>query len=261
MWDAILDGVFAVIQFFYNFVSDWGLAIIIVTVIFRLILSPLVHHQAKSTYAMQKIQPQMQEIQRKYAGDQQRLNAEMQKMYAEAHFNPLTGCLPMILQVPLFIIFFQVLRSMGDRVQGSTYEFLNLVPDLTLTPSGAWDIGFLTFIPYGILILIFAGATFLPMIIQQIGNNNSQATMTIVMGVVMSLFMLWIGWGSPAGVLLYWGTSSVFGIAQTQGTLYLWRRRDRRIEEETIEVKPVEVDVTRRVKKARPTKKGSGKKK
>ncbi len=264
MWDAILDGGFAIIQFFYNFVHDWGMSIIIVTIIFRGILTPLVVRQAKSNFKMQKVQPQMQELQKRFANDQQRLGEEMRKLYSEAKFNPLAGCLPMLLQMPLFIIFFQVLRSMADRVGDSNYQFYGLVPDLVMSPSDAWAVGFGTFVPYVILLLIFALATFMPMMIQQIrhpnNGTNSQGRTTLIMGVVMTVIMLWIGWGSPAGVLLYWGTSSLLGIAQNQGTMAYMRHKDRVEEEETVDVRPVAVDVTRRVKKARPTKKGSGKK-
>ena len=103
MWDAFKDAIFICIEFFYNFVHDWGLAIVIVTLIFRLILFPLMQKQIKSTFQMQKFSPLMQEIQTKYADDKQRQSAEMQKLYAESGFNPLAGCLPMILQMPIFI--------------------------------------------------------------------------------------------------------------------------------------------------------------
>mgnify|MGYP000756957856 FL=1 len=109
MWDAFKDAIFICIEFFYNFVHDWGLAIVIVTLIFRLILFPLMQKQIKSTFQMQKFSPLMQEIQTKYADDKQRQSVEMQKLYAESGFNPLAGCLPMILQMPIFIALFQVL--------------------------------------------------------------------------------------------------------------------------------------------------------
>ena len=113
MWDAFKDLIFQIIQFFYNFCGDWGLAIIIVTVIFRVLISPLMHKQTKSSFQMQKVQPLMKEIQTKYADDPQRQQEEMQKLYAEVKFNPLAGCLPMLLQMPIFMALFQVLSEMG----------------------------------------------------------------------------------------------------------------------------------------------------
>ena len=257
MWDVFKDWIFDIINFFYGLVGDWGLAIIIITVIFRIIVSPLMHKQAKSNYKMQKIQPQLSKIQEKYAGDQVRLNQEMQKLYAEAKFNPLAGCLPMLLQMPIFIALFQVLREMGSREEVQNFTFYNLVPNLTETPSGALGQGIGTFVPYLILMIIFAGATFFPMIQQQLKNkDNKQRNQTLIMAVVMSIFMLWISWGSPAGVLLFWGVSSLIGIAQNQFTLRRCRRQDKEEEaSKMLEAKPVEVDVVRKERKQRPTKK------
>ncbi len=257
MWDVFKDWIFDIINFFHGLVGDWGLAIIIITVIFRIIVSPLMHKQAKSNYKMQKIQPQLSKLQEKYAGDQVRLNQEMQKLYAEAKFNPLAGCLPMLLQMPIFIALFQVLREMGSREEVQNFTFYNLVPNLTETPSGALGQGIGTFVPYLILMIIFAGATFFPMIQQQLKNkDNKQRNQTLIMAVVMSIFMLWISWGSPAGVLLFWGVSSLIGIAQNQFTLRRCRRQDEEEEaSKMLEAKPVEVDVVRKERKKRPTKK------
>lgn len=253
MWDVFKDWIFDIIQFFYNICGDWGLAIIVVTVIFRILISPLMHKQTKSTHAMQKVQPLIQELQTKYGDDPQRLNEEMQKLYAEVKFNPIAGCIPMLLQMPIFIALFQVLSEMGSRTQGTTYEFYNLVPSLVTTPSQTFENG--TFVPYVILMIIFAGATFLPMVLQQLNSNNSaQRKQMIIMAAVMSLFMLWISWNSPAGVLLFWGASSLLGIAQQQISLRMMKRKDAE-QEEAIEIKPIEVDVTRKAKKPRPKKK------
>lgn len=257
MWDIILQAVFEVINFFYGFCYDWGLAIIIVTIIFRILVAPLMHKQAKSNFQMQKIQPQIQKIQSKYADDQVRMNQEMQKLYADAKFNPLMGCLPMLLQMPIFIALFQVLRNIQNYTEDDTLTFYGIIPDITQTPAGAFEQGFGTFVPFLILMIIFAGATFFPMIQQQLKNkDNKQRNQTLIMGVVMTLFMLWISWGSPAGVLLFWGVSSLIGIGQNQFTLMRCRRKDAEEEaEKALEVKPVEVEVVRKPKKKKPTKK------
>lgn len=260
MWDWFKDAIFWVIDFFYNVCGDWGLSIIIVTVIFRLLITPLMHMQTKSSYNMQKVQPLMNEIQTKYANDPSRMQEEMQKLYAEVHFNPLAGCLPMLLQMPIFIALFQVLSEMGERTQGSSYGFYNIIPNLVMRPSEAFSDGFLVFIPYLILLVIFAGATFVPMILQMSGQkDNPQRKQTLIMSGVMSLFMLWIGWGSPAGVLLFWGTSSLLAIAQQQVSRGIMKRQD----EEKVAaepVKPIVVDVTRKAAKPKPKKKGDSKK-
>lgn len=257
MWDVILEAIFSVIAFFNGFCHDWGLAIIIVTIIFRILVAPLMHKQAKSNFQMQKIQPQIQKLQEKYGNDQVRLNQEMQKLYAEAKFNPLMGCLPMLLQMPIFIALFQVLRNIQNYTSDTDLTFYGIIPNLTETPSGALDQGFGAFLPYLILMIIFAGATFFPMIQQQLRNkDNKQRNQTLIMGIVMTAFMLWISWGSPAGVLLFWGVSSLIGIGQNQFTLRRCRRQDAEAEaEKLLEAQPIEVDVVRKEKKKRPKKK------
>ena len=110
------------------------------------------------------------------------------------------------------------------------------------------------FIPYLILMLVFALATFMPMILQNIKNDSKQRNQMLIMGVIMTVMMLWISWGSPAGVLLFWGVSSIFGIAQQQLTNRYLRKADAEREAEE-PLKPVEVDGERKVKKQRPKKK------
>ena len=131
------------------------MAIIIITIIFRIIVAPLVHKSTTANFAMQKVQPLLQEIQTKFADDPVRQREEMQRLYAETKFNPLAGCLPMLIQMPVFIALYQVLYSMVDRMpEGMTYQFYHLVPDLTKNPATAMGEGVLAFIPYLILMLI-----------------------------------------------------------------------------------------------------------
>ena len=110
MWDILKDGVYVVTKAFADVLGDWGLAIIILTVIFRLLITPLMYKQTKSTHDMNKIQPLMKSIQDRFNDDPARHQEEMQKLYAEAKFNPLAGCLPILLQMPIFIALFQVLQ-------------------------------------------------------------------------------------------------------------------------------------------------------
>ena len=255
MWDAFKDWIFSCIQFFSNFVGDWGLAIIIITVIFRLIVAPIMHKQIKSSFQMQKIQPLIKEVQTKFSNEPVRMNEEMQKLYAETKFNPLAGCLPMLLQMPIFLAMFQTLRELGGRQTGTSYTFYGMVPDLTLTPSEMFSHGIAAFFPYLVLMLVFALATFLPMILQNIHNDSAQRNQMLIMGGIMTLMMLWISWGSPAGVLLFWGTSSVIGILQNQITMRMMKKAEAAKEAEMIDVKPVKVNVERKQKKKRPTKK------
>jgi YidC/Oxa1 family membrane protein insertase len=258
MWEVFKDFIFGIIQFFYNIFSDWGMAIVMITIIFRLIVAPLMHAQTKSSYQMQKIQPKIQEIQTRFADDPVRQREEMQKLYSDAKFNPLAGCLPLLLQMPIFVALFQVLRSIQDYIpnfQGAS--FYQIIPDLILSPADALAQGFGVAIPYFVLMIIFAGATFVPTLIQQRDmQNEQQRKQMFIMMIIMSAMMLWIGWSSPAGVLLYWGLSSVLGIIQTTVTRSYLKKKDAREEElKAEEVVPVRVEVERKAKKKRPKKK------
>lgn len=256
MWEMLKDGVFSVLQVFSNVLGDWGLAIIVITIIFRALITPLMLTQAKSSYQMNKMQPLIKEIQAKYADDPVRQQEETQRMYAEAKFNPLAGCVPMLIQMPIFILLFQVLRELGERVDG-VYSFYNLVPSLTQTPGGAFGNGFAAFVPYLILMVVFAGATFVPMLLQQRNSTDAQQKRTMyMMSFFMSIMMLWISWTSPAGVLLFWGVSSILAIGQQQWGMHLAKKDEAKAAaERPVNVEPVKVDVVRKEKKKRPTKK------
>ncbi|MDO5328728.1 MAG: YidC/Oxa1 family membrane protein insertase [Coriobacteriia bacterium] len=254
MWEMFKEFIFNIISWLHSFCGDWGLAIILVTIVFRAIMLPIMHKQTKSSFAMKKLNPEMERIKELYADDKQRQSEELQKVYAEAKFNPISGCLPMIIQMPIFIALFQVLRELGDRVEGSDYCFYNIVPNLIISPSDAWQQGFVTAIPYLVLIAIFAGATFLPMILQQQGQADKQKRQMIIMSVVMSVMMLFIGWGSPAGVLLFWGTSSLLALAQQQTSMRILKSKEKQAEDEK-QYQPVKVNVVRQERKKRPKKK------
>ena len=247
MWDAFIDFLAQMLTVFEGFIGDWGIAIIIMTVIIRLLLLPLTIKQQKSMADMQVVTPLLNEIQTKYADDPQRLNQEMMKFYAEHKFNPLAGCLPLIIQMPVFVALFTVLR---DKLPHDSH-FLGILSSLSESPSEIWAAGgFIPCIPYIIFVILFGVLTFLPMYLQ---NNSNQMTKT--MGIVMTLMMLFFGWSSPAGVLLYWVTSSGWGVIQQQ---LIFKKTAAKVEarkKEELATKPVEVDVVRRAPKPRQHKK------
>ena len=257
IWEAILWGVAWVLEKFYLVAQDWGLAIILFTIVFRLIMMPLMTSQTKSSVMMQRMQPKIKAIQEKFGDDPMRMQQETQKLYADAKFNPLMGCIPMLIQMPIFIALFQMLRSIQDWLPKYTdFTFYNIVPNLLMTPSEAFSVGIMEFIPYLVLVIIFVGATFLPMLLQQRDNTDQQQkNQMYMMSIIMSLMMLFISWSSPAGVLLFWGVSGIIAvIVQQTYTRYL-KNRLQREEEEAAEFAPVQVEVERKVKKKRPTKK------
>ncbi len=256
MWDVILRFIFDILSWFESFTGDWGMAIICLTLVIRLLIFPIARKQFKSTHQMQKMQPLMQELQTKYADDKQKLSEEMQKLYSEAHFNPLAGCLPMIIQIPIFMAFFQMLTNLSNFIDISTnpLSFYNLIPNLTVSPSSFFTDGIsseaiIAVIPYAILVLLFSISTLIPMLLNK---STNQQMKWVSYGMVV--FMIFIGWSSPGGVLLYWDVSSFFGIAQQLVTQKLLDRKDQ-LEEEAVVIKPVKVNVERRQAKPRPTRK------
>ena len=99
-----------VLEFIYNLVNNYGLAIVLFTVVVKTILLPLTIKQTKSMKAMQDIQPKVQEIQNKYKDKPEKQNQEIMKLYQEAKINPMAGCLFSMLQLPLFIAFFEAVQ-------------------------------------------------------------------------------------------------------------------------------------------------------
>lgn len=111
MWDWIVNILFELLKLIQTFAVDWGLSIIILVVIIRLLLTPLMLKSTKSTARMQVLQPKMLEIQERYADDPQRQAEEMQKFYSENKFNPMAGCLPLLIQMPVLFALFTLLRT------------------------------------------------------------------------------------------------------------------------------------------------------
>src|SRR5512136_1899588 len=111
MWDALIINPFTnlLLLIYYLLGRNFAIAIIVFTVVIRLITYPLTIQQQKSAKAMQVLQPQIQALQKKYAKDKEKLNQETMKLYQEAGINPLGGCLPLLLQFPIFIGLYQVI--------------------------------------------------------------------------------------------------------------------------------------------------------
>lgn len=257
MWDWIVQILLQILRFIQGFASDWGLSIIILTVIVRLILTPLLLKSTKSTARMQVLQPKLMEIQQKYADDPQRQAEEMQKFYSENKFNPLGGCLPLLIQMPILLALFTLLRNLPGYIgeSGVVFSFYNIMPDLTTTPGAQWANGIATALPYLISLILFGILTVIPSLYQSHNQTGQQASSMRTMALVMGIMMLWLGWNLPAGVLLYYDVSSLWQVAQQ---IFVTRRvmeKAKAEEEERLTHAPIEVDVVRREHKARPRKK------
>ena len=251
MWEWFINFLTWVLAGIQGVVGDWGLAVIILTVIIRLLLTPLMAHSTKSTARMQVMQPKLQEIQERYADDPERQAEELRKVYADMKFNPLGGRLPIFLQMPVFFGLFTVARQVPADA-----SFYNILPSIAQSAQTVLDTsGIMAAAPYILFDVLFGVLTFIPMIMNVSTQSEAQKSQTMIMGGVMALMMLWFGWGVPAAVLLYYVTSSIWQVIQQR--VITKRVMDKAKAEAEAEAanRPIEVDVVRKEKKARPHKK------
>ena len=251
MWEWFIDFLTAVLAGIEGFVGDWGLAVIILTVIVRLILTPLMAHSTRSTARMQVMQPKLQEIQERYADDPVRQSEELRKVYADMKFNPLGGCLPLLLQMPIFFGLFSVVQAVP--ADACVY---NILPSIATSCSTVVaESGWLVAAPYIIFDILFGVLTFIPMVLNTSMQDSSQRSQTMTMGGVMAVMMLMFGWGVPAAVLLYYVTSALWQVVQQRLITQRVMEKAKAEAEAEAANRPVEVDVVRREKKPRPHKK------
>ncbi len=192
IFNAIVDGLRWVLDGMVDLTGSYGIAIILVTIVIRVILFPLTVSQTKSMAAMKVLQPKMKELQAKYKDNPQEYQKRTMELYKEHKVNPLGGCLPMLIQLPFLIAFFHVLR---DISAGEATVFLRF-----------WDLSAPD--PFYIFPLVAAGTTFLQ--IKQTASDPSAKGMMIAMPVMIGIFSI----NFPAGLVLYWIISNIFSIAQ-----------------------------------------------
>ena len=255
MWDWIVNILFQVLKLIQGFAVDWGLSIIILVVIIRLLLTPLMVKSSKSTARMQVLQPKMMEIQERYADDPQRQAEEMQKFYSENKFNPFGGCLPLLIQMPVLFALFTLLNNLPQYFSGENFSFYNILPDLQATPAGTMGEGLAVAAPYLIALILFAVLTLIPQLYMSRNQTGQQAQTMRMTALIMTVMMLWIGWSLPAGVLLYYDVSSLWQVAQQLFVTQKVIEKAKAEEEERMANAPIEVNVVRRERKQRPHKK------
>ena len=124
LWKAAGDFLLFVRNSLYTFTHSYGIAIIILTILIRILLHPLSHKQLVSMQKMQKLQPRIKILQEKYANDKDALNKEIMKLYKENNVNPAAGCLPLLVQLPILILLFRVLMNLD--LGGATFLGISL---------------------------------------------------------------------------------------------------------------------------------------
>jgi len=231
----------AILAFFYSIIPNLGVAIILLTVLVMLVLFPLTAKQAKSMLAMQRAQPEIKKLQAKYKNDRAKLNEEMMKFYQENKINPLAGCLPLLVQMPVFLALFRVMRDPYKHIPKSSSLFAAFctgpgghlhtnqcnMPKLGL-PKPQYFLGMnlsqhatgvtggiLDALPYFILVglVILTGFMQARQSRRNAPNmNNQMAMLTNVLPIGFGLFSLQF----PAGLVLYFLVSNLWRLGQQE---------------------------------------------
>ena len=200
------------LDFFYRFVGNYGYAIILMTIVIKIFLWPLSHKSFKSMDGLRKIQPQMAEIRAKYADDKEALNRELMATYKRHKVNPAGGCLPMLLQLPIFLGLYNALLN---AIELRHAAFITTLP-FTDMP---WIVDLSAPDPFMITPIIMGLSMFIQQKLSPAPGDPTQAKIMMFMPLIFTLFFL----GFPSGLVLYWLVSNIISIIQQR---LLARSRD-----------------------------------
>ena len=192
---AVAKPLFYVLRFVYEYTQNYGVAIILLTCGIKLLFVPLQYKSYKSMQGMQKIQPRIQAVQTKFKDDRERLNRELMKLYKEHKVNPVGGCLPMLLQMPVFISLFNILYMTVDLRQA---PFMLWITDLSIPD------------PYYVFPILMGASMVLQQKIMPTTMDPTQAKMMLLLPVFLTFLFL----SFPAGLVIYWLTNNVLTILQ-----------------------------------------------
>ena len=235
MWSSLITLVTKLLTVLYGFTHNYGVAIILLTIFIRLILYPLMQKQMVSMREMQKIQPLMKAVQEKYKNDKERLNKELMALYKEHKVNPMGGCLPLLIQMPILILLFQTLRVFKYHIpnteiidggflwianqynvieNGETIAKAGLALSERLIPFGVFGIEYI-----GILPFLVGGSMYIQQKMTSTGSaagkgGGSGEQTQKMMTIMMPLMIGFMSFSLPSGLTLYWFTSTLLGIGQ-----------------------------------------------
>jgi YidC/Oxa1 family membrane protein insertase len=221
------------IAWIYGLIGNYGIAIIILTLIVKLCLYPLYIKQTKSTAKMSVVQPKIQALQNKYADDKETLNIKMAELYKEEKFNPMSGCLPMLIQMPIIMGLFALLRNPMLYITNDDMIFAFHEPFLwidDLSQPDRW-----------ILPIIAGIATFISFTMNRVlsdtGANDQSAGMMKMMMYIFPIMILWMARSFPSGLALYWAVSQIIQIFFNIHMSMLRKKIKREAEEKRIREK------------------------
>ncbi|MBD1371976.1 membrane protein insertase YidC [Hazenella sp. IB182357] len=181
----------SLLDLFEQYMGSYGLSIVVVTILIRIAVFPLQWKQQKSTKAMQELQPHILKIREKYKKDQQKLQEETMKLFQAHNVNPMAGCFPILLQIPILFAFYQAIMG-NEHIAEASFLYLQL---------GEAD-------PYYILPLLAAVTTYLQLIATGASDNPQMKIMLFFMPVMI----FFLAWNFPSALSLYWVIGNIFTI-------------------------------------------------
>jgi YidC/Oxa1 family membrane protein insertase len=212
--DVIAKPLLYLLLFFNKYVNNYGVAIILLTILVKLLFWPLTHKSQKSMKEMQKLQPHMAKIREKHKNDKQKMNQELMGLYKTYKVNPMGGCLPMIIQLPVFFALFRVL---GSCIELRHAPFMLWITDLS-APDRLFNFPFqIPFMqaPYGIpvMTLLMGASMFIQQKMTPTVGDPAQAKMMMFLPVIFTFMFI----NFPSGLVLYWFVSNILTIGQQYG--------------------------------------------
>jgi YidC/Oxa1 family membrane protein insertase len=204
----------AMLKWLYSFTGNWGVAIILLTVIIKILFWPLAYKSYKSMENMKKIQPLMMKIRDRYSDDKQRQNQEMMQLYKTYKVNPMGGCLPIVVQLPVFFALYKALLSSIDLRQASFIEYLPLTNIVWLADLSLKDPLYITPIIMGLT--MFLQQKMIPTTV-----DPTQAKVMLLLPVVLTFLFV----NFPSGLVVYWLFNNIISILQQQGQMYYSARK------------------------------------
>ena len=236
MWRWLCYPLVWVLNLFNGWIPNFGVAIILLTILVRLLFWPLTRKSTEGMKKMQELQPLMKEIQAKYKDNPQRLQQETWQLYREKKVNPMSSCLPMLIQIPVFIALFNVLRSAVEL----RYAPFLWIADLS-EPEGL----FASWFPFGglnLLPILMAVSTALQSYFTPSTGDKKQQQMMMVMMPAMMLIMFY---SFPSALSLYWFLSNIFSIVQ----MWLTRRQTAAKQAEVLTPEVIDPPQTRQMRR------------
>jgi len=207
-FDIVAQAIYGLLKFLYGIVKNWGIAIILLSIAIYLILFPLSVKQMRSVKEMQFLQPKIEQLRKQYGDNSKKLNDEIMNLYKQHKINPFSGCLPMLLQIPIFIALYQVL-SRSIALKGAGFLWIKDLsePDRLLKfPSQIPFLGeYLNILPILMAIIMF--------IQQKISSVNATGQAAEQQKMMVILFPILFGimfYNVPSGLVMYWFLNSVF---------------------------------------------------